>query len=266
MSITRTAYVEARTALLERITTILKSDERFVAAWLAGSFARGEQLWFSDLDLHVIVADEYSEALCAQPWASGARTTEERLALFQQFGEPVVIYDAHANNSVGGTFTYVLYHESALNVDWMLIPQSVAHKEYPSLMLFDKGELPAPPVEELPGPEQCAEHASLHVGFFWMIAASSIQNLLHGDVVQFHTVMRWLEDSLREVQAALKGELVPFTKASRIQLLTTQEEQVAVLRSLCDEMEMLMPQVVASGGYVPVSPRAAIEMRLALLV
>jgi hypothetical protein len=98
-----------------------------------------------------------------------------------------------------------------------------------------------------------------------MIAASSVQNLLHGDVVQFHTVMRWLEDSLREVQAALRGELAPFTKASRIQLLTTQEEQVAVLRSLCDEMEVLMPQVVAQGGYVPASPRSAIELRLALL-
>lgn len=35
--------------------------------------------------------------------------------------------------------------------------------------------------------------------------------------------------------------------------------------ALCDEMEALMPQVVALGGYVPASPRSAIEMRLALL-
>lgn len=142
MSITRTAYVEARTAILKRIITALKNDERFVAAWLAGSFARNEQQWFSDLDLHVVVANEYSDTLCARPWASGARTTEERLALFQQFGEPAVVYDAHANNLVGGTFTYVLYQESALNVDWMLIPQSVAHLESPSLMLFSKRNFP----------------------------------------------------------------------------------------------------------------------------
>lgn len=266
MSTNRTAYAEARDALLERITATLKSDERFVAAWLAGSFARGEQSWWSDLDLHVVVAEEYSETLCAQPWLSGARTTGERLTLFQQFGEPAVVYDVHANNLVGGTFTYVLYQESGVNVDWMLIPQAIAHLEDPSLMLFRKRELPTPPVEQLPSPEQCAEHASLYVGFFWMIAASSVQNLLHGDLVQFHTVLRWLEDSIREVQAALRGEHAPFMKASRIQLLTTQEERVAVLRSLCDEMETLMPQVVASGGYVPTSPRSAVELRLALLV
>lgn len=265
MSITRTAFMEARAAILERITTTLKSDERFVAAWLAGSFGRGEQQWFSDLDLHVIVADEYSETLCAQPWASGARTTEERLALFQQFGEPAVVFDAHANNLIGGTFTYVLYQESALNVDWMLIPESVAHLESPAIMLFSKKELPAPPMEEPLSVNQCVEHASMYVGFFWMIAASNIQNLFHNDIVEFHTLMRWLENSLREVRAALRRELASFTKDSRIQLLTTREEQVALLRSLCDEMETLMLQVVAAGGYVPDSPRSAIELRLALL-
>jgi predicted nucleotidyltransferase len=161
MSTNRTAYVGASDALLERITATLKSDERFIAAWLAGSFARGEQSWCSDLDLHVVVAEEYSETLCAQPWPMGARTAGERLALFQQFGEPAVVYDAHANNLVGGTFTYVLYKESGVNVDWMLIPQAIVHLEHPSLMLFHKRELPAPPLEQLPSPEQCAEHASL---------------------------------------------------------------------------------------------------------
>src|SRR5713226_859934 len=180
------AYVEARTKLLEQITTTLQNDERFVAAWLAGSFGRGEQRWFSDIDLHVVVAVENSDILCATPWSGGARTTEERLALFKQFGEPAIIYDAHGNNQIGGTFTYVLYRESAINVDWMLIPQSVAHLEYSSLMLFNKTELPEPPVEEPPSREQCIEQASLHVGFFWMIAASNVQNLLHGDLVQFH--------------------------------------------------------------------------------
>ncbi len=43
------------------------------------------------------------------------------------------------------------------------------------------------------------------------------------------------------------------------------QEQIAALRSLCDEMETLMPRVVALGGYVPRSPRSVVEMRLALL-
>ena len=98
-----------------------------------------------------------------------------------------------------------------------------------------------------------------------MIAASSVKNLLQDDPVQFHLMMRWLENSLREVRAALRGEQAPFTKASRIQLLVKQEEQIAVLRAVCDEMETLIPQVIESGGYVSSSPRSAVELRLALL-
>jgi hypothetical protein len=45
----RAAYVEARTELLERITRALREDERIVAAWLSGSFGRGEETWLSDL-------------------------------------------------------------------------------------------------------------------------------------------------------------------------------------------------------------------------
>ena len=265
MSEKQISYLQAREALLEHITTALKQDRRFIAAWLAGSHARGEQQWFSDLDLHVVVAEEYSEILCAQPWAAGAKTTPERLALFTQFGEPAVIYEAHANNLVGGTFTYVLYKESALNVDWMLIPQSLAHLEHPSLLLYSHAELPEPRAKEPPSPEECAEWASLQVGFFWMIAASNVQNFLHGDLVQYHMLLRWLEDNVRETRAALGGERTHFTKASRIKLYCTREEQIATLRSLCDEMESLMPQVIALGGYVPASPRSAIEKRLALL-
>jgi hypothetical protein len=82
-------------------------------------------------------------------------------------------------------------------------------------------------------------------GFFWMIAASNVQNFLHGDLVQYHMLLRWLEDNVREIRAALGGERTHFTKASRVKLYCTREEQIATLRSLCVEMESLMPQVIA---------------------
>jgi len=132
-------------------------------------------------------------------------------------------------------------------------------------MLFNHVKLRESPPEEPLSRKHRTEQASLQVGFFWMIAASNIQNLLSGDLVQFHTLLRWLEDSIREVRAALQGERAEFTKASRIRLYCTREEQVAVLCSLCDEMEALTPDVVALGGYVPASPRSVIEMRLLLL-
>jgi Streptomycin adenylyltransferase len=265
MSANRTNYVEAREALLADISTTLKNDERFVAAWLAGSYGRGEQDVFSDLDLHVVVADAYSERLCATPWMAGAKATSERLALFSQFGTPAIIFEAHSNNQVGGTFTYVLYKESAINVDWMLIPQALAHQEHPSLLLFDKVGIPEPPHPEPASLQERIERASTHVGFFWMIAASNILNLLRRDLVKYHMLLDWLHSSIREVQAALQGEQVPYRGSSYVTFYATQEEQVAALRQLCDEMEALMPQVVQLGGYVPSSPRSVIEMRLALI-
>jgi hypothetical protein len=261
----RATFVQAREHLLAAIAEYLLNDERFGAAWLAGSFGRGEQTWSSDLDLHVVVADAYSESLCATPWQSGARTTPERLTLFSLFGTPTIIYDSHRNNLVGGTFTYVAYQESGLNVDWMLIPQAKAYQERPCYLLFDRIGLSGPPTPEPESLDTCIQRASQQVGFFWMIAASNVHNLLKHYLVQYHMLLTWLEKSIREVEAALKGEQAQFTKASRIQLYTTQEEQVAALRSLCDEMEALMPEVVKLGGYVPIDPRSLIEKRLALL-
>src|SRR5947207_172790 len=101
MSSHREQYTAARDTLLTEIPAFLKDDPRFVAAWLAGSFGRGEQTWMSDLDIHVVVAEEHSESLCATPWMGGARTTAERLELFQHFGTPTIIFDAHSNNQLG---------------------------------------------------------------------------------------------------------------------------------------------------------------------
>ncbi|HEV2065959.1 MAG TPA: nucleotidyltransferase domain-containing protein, partial [Thermomicrobiales bacterium] len=47
-----------RDDLLVRVEDALRSDERVVAAWLAGSFGRGTEDAWSDLDLHVVVRDD----------------------------------------------------------------------------------------------------------------------------------------------------------------------------------------------------------------
>src|SRR5260370_37424508 len=108
---------------------------------------------------------------------AGAKTTGERLALFSQFGTPAIIFEAHSNNQVGGTFTYVLYQESAINVDWMLIPQALARQEHPSLLLFDKVGIPEQPHPEPERPQERIERASTHEGIFWQLAASNVLNL-----------------------------------------------------------------------------------------
>jgi hypothetical protein len=265
MSVEKMKYIQARTMLLEQITVTLQKDERFVAAWLAGSFGRGEETWLSDLDLYVVVSDAASASLCASSWQVGAKTTEERLALFKQFGTPGIIFERknHANQ-IDGILTNVVYQESAQSVDWMLIPQAKAYRERASLLLFDKVGLPEPSAPEPESLEQRIERASTQVGFFWIIACGSARALAAGRLILFSSYLLELEGAIREVKTALRGERATYTKHTNLRMSFTHEERVVTLRHLCDEMERLMPQVVQFGGYVPASPRAIVEMRLAL--
>ena len=263
MSSNREQYTAARDALLAEITAFLKNDPRFLAAWLAGSFGRGEQTWLSDLDLHVVVAEEYSEQLCRTSGTGAGRITPERLALFQQFGTPAIIFEAHSNNTIGGTFTYVAYAESAQNVDWMLIPQARAHQEHPSLLLFDKVGIPEALEPEPLTHEQVVEAASNAVSFFWMIAAGAAREIGR-DLIHFHVLLLWLRDSIRGVKYALEYKELPFAR-DWPEICYTSATKAAALRQLCDEMERLAPAVVAFGGSVPATePRVVVEKRLAL--
>ena len=147
----------------------------------------------------------------------------------------------------------------------MLIPHAKAQREHPSVLLFDKVGIADLPLLEPEGLEERIERASMRVGFFWMIASANVMNLLTGDLIEFHMLLLWLEESIREVQTALHGERPPYISHSHSRVFITQEEQVAALRRRCDNMEALMPQVIELGGYVPSSPHSIVEMRLALL-
>src|SRR6266446_2434262 len=181
MSRKRTAFVQARERLLAEITESLRNDERFLAAWLAGSYERGEPTTQSDLDIHAVVADIYSESLCATLWPSGARTTQERLTLFEQFGTPGVIYEDQTDPPEGGTATTVLY-DSALKVRWMLLPQSTAQRPPQSLLLFEKSAVSLVPPYVPASLQERLEEAAIHIAFFWLMAPITIKYLIRHDV------------------------------------------------------------------------------------
>ncbi len=73
-----------------------------------------------------MVADAHSERWCAHLEQVSAQTTEERLALFSRFGQPTVLHENNHNAPDEGMFTYVLYADSAVAVDWTLLPQKQA--------------------------------------------------------------------------------------------------------------------------------------------
>ena len=110
-------YASNRNKLLEHITRVLQVDDRFVAAWLTGSFGRGDADNVSDLDLTVVVENTFAKNLCFRPRQVGANTTPERYALLSQFGQPHIIHENHHNAPQDGTFTFVLWNGHANYVD-----------------------------------------------------------------------------------------------------------------------------------------------------
>jgi predicted nucleotidyltransferase len=231
-----------------------------VAAWLGGSFGRGEQDAWSDLDLYVVVTDASSVSLCATSYQSGVHTTNERLALFKRFGEPAVIYEDHANAPEGGTFTCILYETVALNVDWILIPRAKARRPQQSLLLFDKVGVPLEPPLFPESLEQRMEEASVQVAFFWTMVPITIKYIIRYDVVFFD-----LHLPVREVERLVAGEPPQDQPGWGVELYETRNERIGYLLALCERMTQLTAQVAQMGGTVSQPPLPIIDIWLAMV-
>lgn len=260
----RKQYAADREELLARIVSTLLADERFLAAWLEGSYVHGTKDDLSDLDLRIVVADP-AKVLCDVPWTSPSfHTTPERQRFFSQFGDLLIIWDSQTFTSIAeeGSFTLVYYKTIGVHVDWVLIPQEKAERPVKSILLFDKVEIALKPEDSSEGSGEDLQQLSDQIGFFWMLASDSWRHLANHDLAYYHMVLEQLQNILGQVQAVVDG--TSWTE-THIRLYATQEEQVAALRALCDKMEKLMPVVVEPGSYLPLNPRTIVEKRLELL-
>ncbi len=183
MKIHLETYRQSREVLLTSIITELSGDERCVAAWLTGSYARNDADEVSDLDIRVVIAEPYSEILCARQEQVSHTTTPERLVLFSKFGKPVLIHENNNNAPEGGTFTFVLYSDSALMVDWTLLPLQNAERPVQSILLFDKVNIPVSPPPEPEELEQSRKYVAEQWAFFWMMTAITIKYIIRNDGV-----------------------------------------------------------------------------------
>jgi hypothetical protein len=259
-----TLYAERREALLAQIVQVLSADQRFVAGWLSGSLGRNEQDVVSDIDLTLVVAHGYSETLCARPWQVGGKTTPERYGLFSQFGEPAVIHENHNNAPAGGTFTFVLYAESAVMVDLTLRPEHGSQRPGESSLLWDKRGIPVQPMAQVSRLKERAQEASEIVAFFWMMAAVTAKYIVRGDGIFVNQWLETLTELVHEVERRIDGKPWNYHRGSLARLQATGEGQVKALRALSQRMVRQMPAVVEMGGYVPPAPMPALEVLLDL--
>ena len=85
--------------VLDRFITSCENDERVVAAFIGGSYARGQADAYSDLDLYLITTDGKYEAFLA-----GREAFVQRLGkplFLEDFGEPYSLFYIFANGTEG---------------------------------------------------------------------------------------------------------------------------------------------------------------------
>lgn len=253
---------EQRDKLLSDVATFLSKEEVYLAAWLTGSFGRNDADSVSDIDLSLVVSNEYSQKLCQRVEQVSAQTSSERYALFSQFGKPALIHENNNNAPEGGTFTFVLYADTALMVDWVLIPGSKAVRPSQSRLLFDRVGIP---VSAPPGPEeveQSQKSVAEMYAFFWMMTAITIKYLVRKDAV---FVIQWIENLYRinhEIERRMKREPWVYIRGSFSKLQPTREKQIESLKELCMRMQELQPKVAEFTGSQPLVPLAEIETLL----
>lgn len=161
METVETLRVGERAALLDRLSTALESDPRVVAAWLWGSFGRGEEDAWSDLDVWIVLRDEaYSPAL--------------RHGFPAILGEALFTVEAPQNGPSGGTYL-MSAHDAPSGphlVDWYVQPLAFAQPGDSRAVLVDRAEWPSQPRKGppdglvLPSEGEAANKAAL----FWAMA------------------------------------------------------------------------------------------------
>ena len=263
--LTLEGYVAGRQNLLERIAAELSQDQRFAAGWLAGSFGRGEQDAMSDLDLTVIVRDAFYPVLCLRPHLVSARTTPERWTLFSQFGQPAILHENNHNAPKNGTFTFVMYAESMVGVDWILRPQQDVIRPAATFLLWDHVGIPQENQNEQSSLAQRVEEADEMIAFFYMMSVIVLKYIYRSDWDFTKTWFTKLDKLIHEVGNRIHGMTRSYRIDSYQNVPPSRLEQIQALKGLLQEMSALVPQVHSMGGKVLPTPTNTLQNLLNLV-
>jgi predicted nucleotidyltransferase len=242
-----------RQHLLERIIALLENDERVVAAWLGGSLGRKAADDLSDLDLWVVVADQYCQTICTdrQNYVAAVQTETTK---------PILKLESPFNAPPGGAYLLVFYAGIAgpQHVDWYWQPQSKAHLSRQTLLLFDKVGLPTidssspfANLEQLSLAE-CIEQVTTRTSFFWAMLNITAKKIAREEVVNAVNMLTMLEVSIAEVCWYMAGKRIRpsyediKTESSLIPLEPTA--QIHYLQKLAKDMETLTPSLLELGA------------------
>ncbi|MBA3378560.1 MAG: nucleotidyltransferase domain-containing protein [Chloroflexia bacterium] len=138
------AYCRERDCLLSWIVNALRSDETVVAAWLGGSFGRGNADDLSDIDLWVVVEDDQINAIAAAP-----------SAFVRALVRTIMEIEAPGNAPSGGAYllTWIDGASGPQQVDWYVQSASKAVRPANTALLFERQPIPVGYPREMMSPE-----------------------------------------------------------------------------------------------------------------
>lgn len=239
--------IQEREALLQQVVHLLKQDGRIVAAWLIGSLGRAEEDGLSDLDLWVVVADEYSRFVNA-----GRRDFVTHLA------PPLLILEAPQNAPEHGAYLLTLYPGQAgpHQIDWYWQPLSEASLPENAHLLFDHAGIPSSglqPLQTAPDPQTPTERAaaaSERTNFFWAMIPIAAKKAARRQTWEALGMIGMIRGTLKEVKRLIGAE-GDETSSLNLPPPVQPAEQMQFLRQMAREMEALTPPLLALGGTVP---------------
>ena len=200
---------QERNDLIQKLAAHLQKDERVSAAWLAGSIARGDDDWLSDIDLYLAVDDEAIEEVVRGRHEFAAQPVTPTLSMDQMRNAP----------PKGG---YLLVHYPGefgpQHVDWFWQPESLARVPDNGRQLFDKVGLPVidgevwekdmNQTESRPAIDSTDQVDLLthDIKFFWAMSLIVAKYIVRGDGETVGHMMSLIERTLDRITEALEGE------------------------------------------------------------
>lgn len=154
---------DRRDEILALIVDRVCQDERVVAVWLTGSFGRGEDDAWSDLDLHLAIEDHHLESW----W-------QEREELYCEIAPVVHMQREKPSNAQEGGHFQLVYFPGPVEVDWNVGPVSLAVRPPTSRILAARRAIPVAQPRPLDAGER-RERLQRATDFFWAMTPIAVK-------------------------------------------------------------------------------------------
>jgi hypothetical protein len=242
-----------RDAVLSRIIALIEADERVVAAWLTGSFGRGEDDAWSDVDLHLAIDDAHFDA-----WWS------DREARYRRIAPPLLIQREKPSNAQEGGRFQLVWFPGPVEVDWNVGPASLATRPPTSTMLLERIAIPV--VVPLPmSAEDRRERLQQSVDRFWAMTPIAIKYAGRGATTKAVDQIDLLARTFTDVWWLLRDSANRVSKNPRL-----EPELVAIMPTLGPAidparcLDAIVGWMGAMGDLKPALAGAGVEWQVAL--